>query len=164
MQRAPLHECVLEFLQAHHVVTLATIGDAKPWAAAVLYASEGFTLFWLSAPTSRHSLELARNPKVAATIQEDCSDWSLIKGVQMEGVAAEISGNEAKSVRACYEQKYPLVGNLAQTPASIVAALAKASWYKLVPERLWFIDNSVAFGHREQLHLGNVESAPQLSP
>jgi uncharacterized protein YhbP (UPF0306 family) len=155
-----LYECVLEYLQAHHVVTLATIGDAKPWAAAVLYASEGFTLFWLSAPTSRHSLELARNPQVAATIQEDCSDWSQIKGVQMEGVAAEIFGDEAKSVRACYEEKYPLIGNLSQAPASIVAALAKVSWYKLVPERLWFIDNSVAFGHREQLHLGRSNPLP----
>jgi uncharacterized protein YhbP (UPF0306 family) len=149
-----LDERVLKYLQAHHVVTLATLGDAKPWAAAVFYVNERFTLYWLSAPTSRHSFELARNPQVAATIQEDCSDWSRIKGVQMEGLAAEISGDEVKWVRALYEDKYPLIGNLSRAPASIVAALAKVSWYKLVPERLWFIDNSVAFGHREQLDLG----------
>lgn len=148
-----MRERVLEYLQAHHVVTLATFGDAKPWAAAVFYVNEGFTMYWLSAPTSRHSFELARNPQVAATVQEDCSDWSKIKGVQMEGMAAEISRDEVKSVRTLYEDKYPLIGNPSRAPASIVAALAKARWYKLVPERLWFIDNSVTFGHREQLDL-----------
>jgi uncharacterized protein YhbP (UPF0306 family) len=158
MTQAPLHKRVLEYLQAHHVVTLATLGDTKPWAAAVFYVSEGFTLYWLSAPTSRHSFELARNPKVAATVQEDYSDWSKIKGVQMEGVAAEISGDEVKRVHALYGGKYPVVGHLSRAPASIVAALARVSWYKLVPEHLWFIDNSVAFGHRDQLDLSNIVS------
>ena len=142
---------VLEYLRAHHVMTLATHGGAGPWAAAVFYVNEGLTLYWLSAPTSRHSLDLGRNPQVAVTVHEDYTDWPQIKGVQIEGVAAEIAGDEAERARALYGGKYPVIGNLSQTPASIVVALAKASWYKLVPERLLFIDNSVAFGYREQL-------------
>lgn len=151
MTRKLLRVHVLEYLGAHHVMTLATHGGSGPWAAAVFYVNESFTLYWLSAPTSRHSLDLARNPKVAATVHEDYADWPQIKGVQIEGLAAEIGGDEAERARALYGGKYPVIGNLSQTTAPIVAALAKASWYKLVPERVLFIDNSVAFGYREQL-------------
>jgi uncharacterized protein len=156
MQRAPLHECVRAYLQAHHVVTLATLSDARPWAAAVFYVNEGCALYWLSAPTSRHSVELARNPQVAATVQEDYSDWSEIKGVQMEGVATEISGDELKRVRSLYEDKYPFIADPSRRPPAIAVALAKVSWYKLIPEHLWFVDNSVTFGHREKLDLSSV--------
>jgi hypothetical protein len=91
---------------------------------------------------------------VAATIQEDYADWPEIKGLQLEGIACEISGAEEKRARALYGERYPVVGKLAQAPASIVAAMAKVRWYRIVPERLYFIDNSVAFGHREEVNLG----------
>jgi len=146
---------VLEYLRAHHVMTLATQGSDGPWAAAVFYANEGFTLYWLSAPASRHSLDLARSPRVAAAIQEDYADWPNIKGVQLEGAAGEISGDEEKRARLLYGEKYPVVGKLAQAPASIVAALAKVRWYKIVPQRLCFVDNSVAFGHRDEIDLAS---------
>ncbi len=142
---------VLEYLRTHHVMTLATQGDAGPWAAAVFYVNENLTLYWLSAPTSRHSLHLARNPQAAATVHEDYADWPQIKGVQIEGLANEIAGDEAERARTLYGGKYPVIGNRAQMPAAIAAALARASWYKLVPNRIWFIDNSIAFGHREEL-------------
>lgn len=143
----------LAYLQSHHVMTLATHGSGGPWAAAVFYVSEGFTLYWLSAPSSRHSLDLARNPGIAATVQEDYADWPAIKGVQLEGSASELSGAEAERARALYGEKFAVVGKLAQAPASIVAAMAKVRWYRIVPQRLYFIDNSVAFGHRDAIAL-----------
>jgi uncharacterized protein YhbP (UPF0306 family) len=146
---------VLAYLRAHHVMTLATHGAEGPWAAAVFYASDGFTLYWLSAPSSRHSANLAQSPRVAATIQGDTADWSQIKGVQLAGVACELSGDDAQRARACYGEKFPVVGNPALAPAAIVAAMAKVRWYRLVPERLYMIDNSVGFGHREEVVMGS---------
>jgi uncharacterized protein len=141
----------LAYVQAHHVVTLATHGAGGAWAAAVFYANEGFTLYWLSAPASRHSVNLARTPRIAASIQEDYSDWPDIKGLQLEGDACEIGGDEAQRARELYGARYAVVRNLARAPASIVAAMAKVRWYRFVPERVYFIDNSVAFGHREEI-------------
>ena len=141
----------LEYLRAHHVVTLATLGPEGPWAAAVFYANDDFRLIYLSAPSSRHSLNLARDPRVAATVQEDYADWPGIQGVQLEGVAREISGDAEKHARALYGKKFPVVGKLSQAPASIVAAMAKIRWYEVVPERAWFVDNSIAFGHRDEI-------------
>jgi len=39
-----------QFLDAHHVMTLATVGDVGAHAASLMYARSGFTLFWTSDP------------------------------------------------------------------------------------------------------------------
>ena len=142
-----------DYLQNHHVATLATSGSDGPWAAAVFYVNDGDNIFFLSAPTSRHCLNLEQNPRVAVTIQEDYSDWLEIKGVQLEGIASEISGVEEERVRKLYGRKFPVVGMLAKAPAAIVKALAKVRWYRIVPKRLYFIDNSLGLGSRDEIVL-----------
>lgn len=141
------------YLRDHHVATLATNGTEGPWAAAVFYVNEGDTLYFLSSPESRHSRNLAQNPRVALTIQEDYHDWLEIKGVQIEGVATEISGADEEKARRLYGRKFPVVGLLAQAPAAIVKALAKVRWYRIVPQRLYFIDNSLGLGSRDEIAL-----------
>ena len=140
-------------LQNHHVATLATCGNDSPWAAAVFYANDGNTLFFLSSPNSRHCRDLLQNSNVAVTIQDNCTDWLKIKGVQIEGIATEIFGDEENLARRLYGKKFPVVGMLAQAPAAIVKALAKVRWYKIVPERLYFIDNSHGLGSRKEICL-----------
>ena len=78
-----LRERVLEQLAEHHVLTLATAGPEGPWAAAVFYAHDGLTLYFLSSPNSRHSLNIADGAEVAATIQRDYDDWPGIHGLQL---------------------------------------------------------------------------------
>ncbi|MDA8108813.1 MAG: pyridoxamine 5'-phosphate oxidase family protein [Betaproteobacteria bacterium] len=142
------------YLREHHVMTLATSGDEGPWAAAVFYVHEGNALYFLSAPTSRHCRNLAKNPRVSATIQEDTSDWKAIKGIQMEGIASRLSGDQEERIRRLYGAKFPLVAESADAPAAISEALAKVSWYKVAAERTYFIDNSIAFGHRDEVDTG----------
>jgi uncharacterized protein YhbP (UPF0306 family) len=141
------------YLQTHNVATLATSDGRSPWAAAVFYASDDHILYFLSSPSSRHSLNLAQNPQVAVTIQEDYSDWLDIKGIQIEGVASEISGDEEQRARTVYGRKFPLIGMIAQAPAAIVKALAKVRWYKIVPHRMYFIDNSLGLGNRDEIEI-----------
>jgi uncharacterized protein YhbP (UPF0306 family) len=87
------------------------------------------------------------------TIQNDSTDWIEIKGVQIEGIVHEISGDEEDLARILYGKKFPLVGMLAQAPGAIVKALAKVRWYKIVPQRLYFIDNSRGLGNRDEIKL-----------
>ena len=147
--RARVHS----YLREHHVMTLASHGDDGVWAAAVFYANDGFEIYFLSSPGSRHCRDLARNPRTAAAVHEDYADWRQIKGVQMEGIASVLIGEEEQKARQLYGAKFPIVGKLAQAPASIVKALAKVRWYKLIPDRLYFIDNSAGFGHRDEIDL-----------
>lgn len=144
---------VQRYLREHHVATLASQGDDGAWAAAVFYASDAFAIYFLSSPSSRHCRNLAANPRAAAAVHEDYADWKEIKGVQMEGVVSMLAGEEEEQARRLYGAKFPLVAGAGRAPASIVEALAKVRWYKLTPERLYFIDNSAGFGHRDEIDL-----------
>ena len=141
-------EAVLAYLQKHQVLTLATSGDDGPWAAALFYASERYDLYFLSSPTTRHSRHIAADGRVAATIQEDYSDWRAIQGIQLEGEATMLAGEEAEAARTIYGMKFPFIAG--DDPA-IQKALARVQWYRLRPVHLFFIDNQRGFGRRAQL-------------
>jgi uncharacterized protein YhbP (UPF0306 family) len=146
-----LREKTLAYLRGHNVMTLATNGPEGLWAAAVFYVNDGLTLYFLSAPTTRHSRNIAARPDVAATIQEDYKDWPEIKGIQLEGRAYQVEGAERAAAIARYGLKFPVIGNLAQAPAEIVRAMSKIAWYKVIVERLYLIDNSLGMGHRDEV-------------
>ena len=150
-----LHARVDAFLAAHHVMTLATVGEHGPWAAAVFYAPQRsascWDLFFLSAPRTRHAADLARDPRVAITIQRDYDDWPEITGVQAEGRVERLDGDARDHARALYAQRFPLV---ARAPARIAEALARVQWYRVVPARMFLIDNRLGFGNRDEVDLG----------
>ncbi len=141
----------LEYLASHQVVTIATHGPEGPWAAAVFYVNVGFNLYFLSSPTSRHAIDFAEHPRVAATVQEDYDDWRHIKGVQLVGTVEALSGSAEASAKELYAAKFPLVSGDEATPPEIAAALAKVRWYRLSAERAYFIDNAAGFGHRAEV-------------
>ena len=140
----------LAYLHSHQVMTLATAAGDDRWAAAVFYAAEEFTLYFLSAPQTRHARHLAQDPRVAGTIQEDYRDWPAIKGIQFEGVATLLTAEESAAGQAHYRRRYPFLDQ-ADTP--LQQALLRVNWYRLQPVRLYFIDNSVRLGHRDEIAL-----------
>jgi hypothetical protein len=144
---------VAEYLASHHVMTLATQGAAGPWAAAVFYVPDGEGLVFLSSPGTRHCRDLDQDARGAATIQDACEAWSAIKGIQLEGRVTQLEGEAEALARARYAQRFPIARGLDSAAAPILKALAKVRWYRLVPERLRFIDNSRGFGHREEFAL-----------
>jgi uncharacterized protein YhbP (UPF0306 family) len=147
----PLEEKTLSYLESHNVMTLATNGPEGLWAAAVFYASYGFELYFLSAPTTRHSRNIAANPHVAVTIQEDYKDWLAIRGVQLEGECRQLDGESRSTAIERYEAKFPIIGP--DAPSQIAQALDKVAWYRVAPERVFFIDNSLDLGHRDEVLL-----------
>jgi uncharacterized protein YhbP (UPF0306 family) len=147
-----LRATVLAYLNRHNVMTLATVGPAGPWAAAVFYVNDGLRLYFLSSPRSRHGQDLSADPRAAATIQEDYRDWPEIKGIQVEGrVAPVAAGAELERVRALYAEKFPVIANIAEAPPPLAAAFASVLWYAFTPEALHFVDNSAGFGERRRL-------------
>ncbi len=151
----PVRARVRAFLREHHVMTLATHDADGPWAAAVFYADYGdgdddFRFVFLSSPTTRHAQAIAQHPRVAATIQRDYDEWPQIRGMQIEGDARVLAGDDETRARAAYAARFPSVGNVARAPAVIVRALAKVRWYELVARRLRLIDNTLGFGHSDE--------------
>lgn len=148
---------VLDYLRSHNTMTLATSTGDSPWAATVFFASDDLRLYFFSAPDSRHGQNLAVNPRVAVTIQEDYHDWRAIKGIQLEGRVELVDGvlEKAKAM-AIYARKYPDVIKLFTDPGSGVfyKAFLKVKFYCVTPEKLFYIDNAQGFGKRQELVLG----------
>jgi uncharacterized protein len=149
-----LRHQVLSYLEMHNTMTLGTCSGDVPWAATVFYASDDLRLYFFSVPDSRHCQNLAANPRVAATVQEDYHDWQRIKGIQLEGTAILVDSiiEKAKAM-AVYARKYPEVIKLFTNPASGVfyKAFLKVKFYCVIPEKVFFIDNEQGFGKRQEL-------------
>jgi uncharacterized protein YhbP (UPF0306 family) len=150
----PLKQQILDYLETHNTMTLATCSGDLPWAATVFYASNDLRLYFFSVPDSRHCQNLAANARVAVTIQEDYRDWRKIKGIQLEGTVIAVDGlvEKAKAM-AVYARKYPEIIKLFTNPASglFYQAFLKVKFYCIIPERLFFIDNEQGFGKRQEL-------------
>jgi uncharacterized protein YhbP (UPF0306 family) len=145
---------ILRYLENHNTMTLATCSAEIPWAATVFYASDDLWLYFFSAPDSRHCQNLATNARVAVTIQEDYKDWRQIKGIQLEGKVTPVDSvlEKAKAL-AVYARKYPDVIKLFTDPSSGVfhRAFLKVKFYRVIPEKVFFIDNAQGFGKRQEL-------------
>ncbi len=142
----------LAYVESHNVMTLATNGTRGPWATAVFYVNEGFTLTFLSSPRSRHASDLAVDSRCGAAVHEDYSDWRQIRGLQLEGNVRVLSGTEQRKAIKRYAQKFP-VTRLDQAPAVVRAALERVAWYEFVPDRCFFVDNTHSFGRRDEILL-----------
>lgn len=151
---------IVAFLDAHHVVSLATCSANGPHAANVFYARDGFALLWVSDPASRHSAELEVDARVAATIAPDYFDFDDILGVQISGHARRvIDASECAKARGLLEARYPFLNRLSEGPPALREAYARADIYRLEPARLVIIDNSQGFGHKETLEFAETSDS-----
>ena len=142
------------FLAAHHVVSLATLGASGPHATSLFYACDGLALVWLSEPNSRHSLEIEADPRVAATVAPDYSEFMAIQGVQIAGTACRIVATDERMRHlAQLEVRYPFLEQLAAGPLALRQAYARTAVYRLQPASIVLIDNTKGFGHKETLEL-----------
>jgi len=143
-------DVALAYLARRHVMTVATVADTGPAAAAVYYASVGLDLVFLSSPTTRHSLNLANRPQVAITIQDQETEWRWIRGLQLLGTGEQLDGAEARGARDALMAKVPDIFGKAAMSVEIARALAGVRWYRVRIAHMRFIDNSYGLGHADE--------------
>lgn len=148
---------VSALLQTQSTMTLATCGEAGPWAAAVFFASdERLNLYFVSDPRTRHGRDLAECGRAAAAIQPDCDNWGEIRGVQLEGAVSSLDGDAGAAALDCYLEKFARIRALCEQPCNddermIADRLRSATLYRLSPERIRLIDNTRGFGFKAEL-------------
>ena len=153
--QADLCAAVRSHLRERRSLTLATWGPEGPWAAAVYFAADGLSLYFLSDPASRHCRDLTADPRVAATVHEDVPSWQDIRGVQLSGQAEAVS-TEAEAARGwdSYLAKFPFVSGLRTADGfEIMGRAVTARLYRITPDHLFFLDNRAGFGGRQELDL-----------
>lgn len=154
---AQLRRDILAYLATHNVMTIASCDKNVPWAAAVFYASDEFDLYFFSSPKSRHGMNMAANSAVSAAIHEDYSDWRAIRGIQLEGRAERLRSLKLQTrFWEVYLAKFPFVKQFFQAGSVgdiLKTKLSGVRLYRIVPQTVYYIDNSRGFGHREMLDL-----------
>jgi uncharacterized protein YhbP (UPF0306 family) len=149
-----LNDEIRSFLAGHHVMSLATCSAAGAHATNLFYACEGLALVWVSEPDTQHSRDIDADPRVAATVAPDYSDFATIRGVQIAGAARRIlAADERRRHLAQLEARYPFLRQLAAGPLKLRDAYARTAVYRLQPARIVLIDNTKGFGHKETLEI-----------
>jgi uncharacterized protein YhbP (UPF0306 family) len=143
---------IAQFLDLHHVMSLATVGAEGPHAANVFYARDGLALFWVSEADSRHSRDIESNPRIAVTVAPDYTDFMQVRGVQMHGAARRaVEAGERARLLALLEARYPFLAKLAEAPPALREAYGRIRVYQFTPSDVVLIDNTQGFGHKETL-------------
>ncbi|MEZ4670500.1 MAG: pyridoxamine 5'-phosphate oxidase family protein [Anaerolineae bacterium] len=142
-------QIVRVFLETQSTMALATVnGEGQPESVPLFYVSDDrLNLYWLSATHVRHSVNLAANGRVSATVYPPVWQWNEISGVQIEGTASMVSDERVREqILLLYLRKF-------QLPPELDKVIAGSSLYVLEPTWLRWVDNSVAFGHKVEMEL-----------
>jgi uncharacterized protein YhbP (UPF0306 family) len=156
LARTELEITILEELERHTVLTLATSGKEGPHAVSLMYAHDGFNIYWLSDPKAHHSGYLASCSSASVTIASQHKDFRDIRGLQMDGEAYRISdtAEEATGFRQLVA-RYPFLEKFGS--GKLARHLGAAAVYVFRPTTMTLIDNTRGFGFKQTL-------APQEIP
>ena len=134
---------IADYLTAHRYLRLGTVtGNSTPQVHTVGYVSEDCTVFFITDRKSRKAENISTNPAVAYTADENYDDIMLIQGIQMEGTASLVTlETEVLKIFDRMTQKFPGLEQMPPNPDLVI--------FKVKPDKAYFLDNNVAFGHRQ---------------
>jgi uncharacterized protein YhbP (UPF0306 family) len=139
-------------------MTLATSDGSDPWAAPVYYAYHGRGFYFFSDPASRHIRESRASGRAASAIFASADTWQDILGLQMSGAVETVTGRlNALAAVGAYLKKFPFTREFF-SPGDLLdpAAFSKrfnVRLYRFRPSVVFYMDNSIRFGFREQVEL-----------
>ena len=126
---------IIRFINKHHVLTIATSVNDKPWTASCFYVflEDEFSLVFTTDDDTRHGKEFALNPLVAGSVVLETSVIGKIRGIQFEGYVSRPGPELQRKAKAAYLKRFP-VAMLMETSLWIL----KLSHVKLTDNRLGF--------------------------
>jgi len=142
----PINRRIVKFIQAHHVATVATSADNRPWTAHCFYVflEEKQMIVFTTDTETRHGQEMADNHKVAIGIALETKRVGKIRGVQIEGTARYLDPKSPdpdqqklfQTVKKAYLKRYPY------------AVLMKTTLWTVQLESIKLTDNRLGFGKK----------------
>lgn len=148
----------LDLIHSTSAMTLATCGPNAAWAAPVYYVYRAGGFFFFSKPDSRHIREALAAGFAAAAIHAPGESWQSIRGIQMSGVIrkSRIGLNAIGAIHA-YLEKFPFTREFFKDgqqihPTDFIARF-KVRLYAFKPRRVYYQDNRIKFGFREEIRL-----------
>lgn len=153
-----LRRLALDLISGASTMTLATGGLNTVWAAPVYYVYQNDGFFFFSKPDSRHIQEALAAGVAAAAIHAHADSWQFIRGLQMSGVIHKCQiGLTAINAVQAYLKKFPFTREFfkddRQMDLNGFVARFKVSLYQFTPTLVYYQDNQIKFGFREEISL-----------
>ena len=100
---------MVKFMHRHHVMTLATCCDNRPWCCQCFYVfvEQLGGLAFTSDTSTRHISEALQQPFVAGSIVLETNVVGKLQGIQLEGKLTEANGDLLKEIKAAYLKRFP---------------------------------------------------------
>lgn len=129
---------IIEFINRHHVLTLATCAGNIPYTSSCFYVyDENENCFIITSDiVTRHATEMTNNIKIAGAIALETGIVGKIQGIQFTGIAVDLFGSESDRAKKIYIRKFP------------VATLAQLHLWKLKPDFIKMTHNRLGFGKK----------------
>ena len=132
---------ILDFIDEHHILTLAVSRDNQPWCATCYYAwlKEKHSFIFTSDHETRHIRDVVegKNYRVAGTIALETRIVGKIRGIQFTGVIREPDGHDLDTARSIYLKRFPV--------ARLMPGL---HLWSLSPDYVKMTDNRLGFGKK----------------
>jgi len=126
---------IVDFINQHHVLTLATCGENNPWCANCFYVwleDENCFVFTTDNAT-KHAQDAFQNPSVAGSVVLETSVLGKIRGIQFRGTMQIPEKELASKAKFAYLKKFPFAV-LMDTKLWII----KVNYIKMTDNRLGF--------------------------
>lgn len=129
---------VVEFINEHHVLTLATSRDNQPYCANCFYTylEDENAFVFTSDTTTKHILDALEQPYVAGSVVLETKAVGKIQGIQFNGTLFQAENDLQKKAKKAYLKRFPY------------AALMKTTMWVLELSFIKMTDNRLGFGKK----------------
>ena len=129
---------VVDFINEHHVLTLATSIENNPWCANCfyIYLEEENCFVFTSDDKTKHVQDVLINANVAGSVVLETNTVGKIQGIQFRGIMEKPEKELASIVKKAYLKRFPY------------AVLMKTSLWVLKLNYIKMTDNRLGFGKK----------------
>lgn len=101
---------IVDFINEHHVLTLATSFNEEPWCASCFYVylEEENSLIFTSDFNTKHIQQASHNLYVAGNIVLETRVIGKIRGIQLQGIISQPQNGLNEKARKAYLKRFPV--------------------------------------------------------
>ena len=127
-----------EFINEHHVLTLATQAEGQPYCCNCFYVYDNQKNIFIvkTKLDTRHAQEMLKEKRIAGSVVLETEQVGKIQGLQFTALADFPDGEELQSAKKTYLKKFPY------------AALEFGEYVILNLQMLKLTDNRLGFGKK----------------
>jgi uncharacterized protein len=133
----PIEKRMVRMLKKHHIFTLATSYENKPWCATCFYIFDETQqcIIFTSDKNTRHIMEGVEQPEVSGAIALETFVIGKIRGIQFSGFLEELVDEHYVAAKKQYLKRFPYSAPYIKTTALWVI---KLTFLKMTDNRMGF--------------------------